>query len=52
MEWLLKCPCGATAVVTGTECPETNVLEYNEDNVKWDGGNPDCSHEDAHLEPN
>lgn len=42
----LKCKCGAFCSVPGEDHPETNATEYDLDDAEWEGGSPDCPHDD------
>lgn len=46
MRYNLKCKCGAVCWVRGEDDPDTNATEYDLDGVEWEGGLPDCSHDD------
>ena len=44
--YLLQCKCGAMCHSKGTEDPSTNSAEYEPDPGDWEGGDPECEHED------
>ncbi len=46
----LKCPCGATASAPGWDEPDVNACGVYENHViEWEGGKPDCDHEDYEI---
>lgn len=50
MNYKLKCRCGAICWVSGSEDPETNSLELNQNKIwEWEGGNENCNHDDYEI---
>ena len=46
MQFRLACECGATAWAKGGYEPDVNATNITDDDIEWEGGKPDCEHED------
>lgn len=51
MNYLCVCKCGAKGTIPGGFCPdlETGSLDLNDEKAEWEGGNPNCPHDDYEI---